>query len=134
MVNLKATKQTIFWSDRIRTLSLKPFGYMFAIFSQVHLGTLATGCQSPAALQQLMDSGFLTILSTALCEFCNTEMLKHSDSLSHPEVFTDAARSRQLNQNEATTSASSNGSSNATDAASPPINGNSSVNTGTSIH
>ncbi len=68
---------------------------------QVHLGTLATGCQSPAALQQLMDSGFLTLLATALCEFCNAEMLKHSDSLSHPEVFTDAAKSRQLNQGEA---------------------------------
>ncbi len=69
-------------------------------FSQVHLGTLATGCQSPAALQQLMDSGFLALLAAALCEFCNAEMLKHSDSLSHPEVFTDAAKSRQLSQSE----------------------------------
>ena len=72
-----------------------------------------------------MDSGFLTLLSTALCEFCNAEMLKYSDSLSHPEVFTDAAKSRQLNQNEAAT-----GSNPMTDAADTQNSSNPSINIG----
>ena len=72
-------------------LVLQEFGHM--ILDEAHLSTLAVACQSPEALRLLLDSGFVGVLCQGIYEFCTREMLRYSDTIVHPEVFTDAVKS-----------------------------------------
>ena len=60
---------------------------------EAHLMTLAMACQSPDSLRRLLDSGFVAVLCQGLFEFCTREILMFSDTLTHPDAYTDASKS-----------------------------------------
>ncbi len=71
-------------------IGVQEFGHM--ILDETHLSTLAVVCQSAESLRQLLLSGFPAVLCQGLYEFCTHEAQRYSDSLSHLEVFPDAAK------------------------------------------
>ncbi|XP_071961824.1 dual E2 ubiquitin-conjugating enzyme/E3 ubiquitin-protein ligase BIRC6-like isoform X2 [Antedon mediterranea] len=54
------------------------------ILNEDHLTTLSIACRSPSASQQLITSGFLAILTQALVEFCEYEILRSQSDSSSP--------------------------------------------------
>ena len=47
------------------------------MLDQLHLATLASASQSPAAIQILLESNFPTMLANALMDFCNYEIYRN---------------------------------------------------------
>ena len=81
-----------------KPIELHKFGHM--TLDEAHLSTLGVACQSPAALKQLLDSGFLEVLCQGLYEFCSRELLRLGTSsfISEARPMTDAGKSSNINQ------------------------------------
>lgn len=75
--------------------------------SSAQLNTIALACQSPLAIQLLIDSGLPSLFSSAILEFCHREMSKNmteitEDIVGPNECLTDAAKdsANRLNSNK----------------------------------
>ncbi|CAH1791767.1 unnamed protein product [Owenia fusiformis] len=74
---------------------LQEFSHM--ILDESHFGILATACQSPLAIKQLLYSGFPGVLAQGLMDFCAREVARCVDMMSpssEEDVFKGGASSQ----------------------------------------
>jgi len=96
--DLKADTEARSLSEsRTPTLDYRPYilqDISHVVLEESHLFTLALACQSPAALCQLLESGFVMMLCQGLYEVSNRELRQHEEPMGVvlSEASTDAVK------------------------------------------
>lgn len=95
--DLKADPEARSLSEsRTPTLDYRPYilqDISHLVLEESHLFTLALACQSPAALRQLLESGFVMMLCQGLYEVSSRELRQHEEPMVVlSEASTDAVK------------------------------------------